>query len=143
MEVFAKPVDDGTLCYTNRFFLHGLRWMPQPARGRAGRLRAGEKLYPMPDPWNPADAGAVAVRTDAEPERYLIGYVPRYLAADITQVLLEGGCDPNLLDLRVERVDADAPLNQRILCRLRTCWPEGFEPCVGEEYQPLAQPQTA
>jgi hypothetical protein len=61
----------------------------------------------------------------------LIGHVPRYLAFDI------GSCEPDFIEVTVERVNPDAPLQHRLLCRMNACWPEGFRPCSGEDYLPL------
>ncbi|MFM7836846.1 MAG: hypothetical protein ACKPJD_34055, partial [Planctomycetaceae bacterium] len=31
-----------------------------------------------------------------------------------------------------------SPLQQRLLCRLESCWPDGFVPYATERYQPLS-----
>ena len=49
IEVFPCPVPDATNCYLNKFFLHGLRYMPESARERVQSLKEGEPLYLMPD----------------------------------------------------------------------------------------------
>jgi hypothetical protein len=35
-------------------------------------------------------------------------------------------------------VNRDAPLQQRLLCRMQSCWPDDFQPCSGHEFQPIA-----
>ncbi|HEY8751171.1 MAG TPA: hypothetical protein VIM11_24520 [Tepidisphaeraceae bacterium] len=47
-------------------------------------------------------------------------------------------CDPAFVELRVERVNPGAPLQQRLLCRMNSCWPSGFSPCHDEDFQPIA-----
>jgi hypothetical protein len=131
IEVFPCPMPDAVGCYLNRFFLHGIRWIPETAIERIRQLESGERLLLMPDPQNSADRNAVAVRTEAE--RTLIGYVPRYLARDVNTLLYE--CD--YVDLVVEQLNGDAPFQQRLLCSMRSCWPTGFRPCSGEEFQPI------
>lgn len=111
------------------------RWSPLAAIERVNHLGAGDPLAPMLDIANPHDAFAVAVRTTDERDRFLLGYVPRYLARDINSVCQN--CAPNFLDLRVERLNPGAPLQMRLLCRMRACWPENFKPCAGEEFQPI------
>jgi hypothetical protein len=37
----------------------------------------------------------------------------------------------------VEAVNLDAPLQQRLLCRMIAAWPEGFTPCAGEQFEPI------
>lgn len=134
LEVFPCPMPDSDGCYTNKFFLHGIRWMPPAAIERIGKLRPGESLGLMPDHNNNYDHQAVAVRTSIEgSDRFWIGYVPRYLASDVRQLCAQ--CDPDIIKVTVERVNLDAPLQHRLLCRMRACWPADFRPCAGPEYQ--------
>ncbi len=135
LEVFPCPVQDGDGCFLNKFFLHGVRYVPPAAIERINRLTTGDALVMMFDDFNRHDRLAVAVRTDDAEARFMIGYVPRYLAHDVR--LLCSQCHPDFIDLRVERVNPTAPLQQRVLCRMNSCWPDGFEPCGGEEFQPI------
>ncbi|CAN5438522.1 HIRAN domain-containing protein [soil metagenome] len=134
IEVFPCPVPDYTGCYLNRFFVHGLRYLPPQSHERLGRLKPGERLAMMPDIFNESDRNAVALRTTTG-ERMLVGYVPRYLARDVWQLL--SGCDPDYMDVVVARVNADAPLQQRLLCQMNACWPENFRPCSDESFLPI------
>lgn len=134
IEVFPCPVPDGNGCYLNKFFLHGLRWMPPAAMERINRLEPSEELFLMADFFNQSDSQAVALRTGAG-DRFMIGYVPRYLARDVWKIL--GECDPEFIHVYVERVNKDAPRQQRLLCRMNSCWPADFRPCDGEEFRPI------
>jgi hypothetical protein len=134
IEVFPCPVPDASGCYLNKFFLHGLRWMPPAAHERINRLEIGEQLYLMADFFNKSDSQAVALRT-GEGEPLMIGYVPRYLARDVGKILSE--CDPEFVHVFVERINKDAPRQQRLLCRMNACWPENLRPCDGEEFRPI------
>lgn len=133
VEVFPCPAPDPGGCYVNKFFLHGIRWLPDAAIERIGRLIDGERLKLMLDLQNEHDPQAVAVRTEAE--RMQIGYVPRYLAHDVWQLVQQ--CDVDFIELDVARVNRDAPLQNRVLCRMRACWPVGFQPCSGEFFAPI------
>jgi hypothetical protein len=133
VEVFPCPLPDVDGCYVNRFFLHGIRWFPAAAIERTARLTAGEQLKLMSDVQNSHDPYAVAVRTESE--RTLIGYVPRYLAHDVWHLVQQ--CGINFIDLFVDRVNSDAPLQNRVLCRMHACWPEGFQPCCGNDFLPI------
>lgn len=135
IELFPCPVPDEQGCYLNKFFLHGLRYMPEGAKERVLALRPDERLYPMLDLCNPADSNAVALRT-VEGDRVMLGYVPRYLAHDVWKLFQD--CEPDFIDVFVHKVNRDAPVQQRLLCRMHACWPEGFRPCSGEEFQPIA-----
>lgn len=138
IELFPEPVvnDDGWA--ENTFFLHGLRWLPEAAIQRVAQLTPGERLVPMPDPCNEVDRNAVAVRTLEQPT--LLGYVPRYLAPDLAKLLLE---EQPQLELTVKRVNADAPLQQRLLCRLKARWPEHVRPCSGPLFEPISNTALA
>lgn len=133
IEVFPCAIPDGEGCYLNKFFLHGIRLVPRWATDRINELKAGDKLCLMRDLQNPVDPRAVAVRTDAD--RVMIGYVPRYLAHDAGTLL--SARDVYFIELVVERVNRNAPLQNRLLCRMRGCWPEGFRPCFGEQFAPI------
>ena len=87
----------------------------------------------MPDPFNESDGYAMAVRTVEE--RMIVGYFPRYLARDAWRLLQE--CHPDFMRIFVERVNADAPLQQRLLCRMNACWPAGFHPCSDDSFLPI------
>jgi hypothetical protein len=133
VELFPCPVPDAQGCYSNKFFLHGIRWLPTLVLDRIGKLLEEEPLKLMLDLQNVHDPHAVAVRT--EEERTQIGYVPRYLARDVWQLVDE--CDVNFVKLFVARVNHDAPLQNRVLCRMRACWPDGFKPCGDDDFLPI------
>lgn len=132
IEVFPCPIPDMEGCYLNKFFLHGIRWMGPAAIDRISRLNPEEVLFVEPDVQNLADPNAVGVFT---PDGAKIGYVPRYFAHDVRKLL--SGCGGDFIDLFVERVNLDAPLQHRVLCRIHACWPDGFEPCSGDAFAPI------
>jgi len=134
VEVFPCPVPNLDGCYLNRFFLHGVRWAEEAGREYiAERLQASEQLRLEPEPSNIYDPHAVAIYPQHGESR--IGYAPRYLAHDIHTLL--GQCDPDFVTLQVDRINADAPLQQRVLCQMQACWPVDFEPCKSETFQPI------
>jgi len=134
IEVFPCPNPDVEGCYINKFFLHGLRWLPKASLDRASRLEAGEPLMLLPDVQNTDDRHAVALRTDAD--RMLVGYFPRYLANDVWELLQK--CEVDFMHVTVDRVNPTAPLQNRVLCQLRACWPVNFRPCSSDDFQPLS-----
>ncbi|MBX3437476.1 MAG: HIRAN domain-containing protein [Planctomycetaceae bacterium] len=139
VEVFPCPQPDADSCYFNKFFLHGIRWLPKFALARIGQLQQGDRLLLMLDLQNEYDPNAVAVRTDAD--RMLIGYFPRYLAHDVRQLV--NRCDVDFIELFVERVNSDAPLQNRVLCGMRACWPDDFVPCTGEDFESIPEQSSA
>jgi len=65
----------------------------------------------------------------------MLGYVPRYLARDVWRLVQE--CEVDFIELSVERINLDAPFQNRLLCRMRACWPNGFQPCSDDEFLPI------
>ena len=100
---------------------------------RIGHLMKGERLKLMADFQNTVDPQAVAVRTESE--RTMLGYVPRYLARDVWSLVQE--CEVDVIELSVERANLDAPLQNRLLCRMQACWPARFQPCRDDEFLPI------
>ena len=136
IEVFPCPGPDASGCYLNKFFLHGVRWVSEEAVERISELRRDDALRVKAEPSNPYDPDAMAVWTDEPSLR--IGYVPRYLAREVRQLREE--CGEDIAGLWVERVNSSAPLQQRLLCRMTACWPEGFHPCSQREFEPIPSP---
>jgi hypothetical protein len=133
IEVFPCPAPDAEGCYLSKLFLHGIRWVAPSAHERITSLQLGERLRLMLDIQNESDPNAVAVRTDHP--SVMIGYVPRYLARDVWTLVQN--CEVDFIHLSVDRVNPDAPTQNRVLCRMQACWPVGFEPCSGDEFLPI------
>jgi hypothetical protein len=133
IEVFPCPARDAAGRYLNKFFLHGIRWLPSAAAERVGTLTERERLLLMLDFQNEYDSQAVAVRTALE--LTMIGYVPRYLARDVWHLVQRS--EFGSVEVSVVRVNKDAPLQNRLLCLMSAGWPEGFRPCVGDDFLPI------
>jgi len=135
LELYAGPqrLATGDACV--QFFLHGVRHY-QTAE-TLERLTSGMALSLRPEDDNQFDRYAVAVDDKTECK---LGYVPRYLTQDI-RYLIEN-C-PDEVQLSVKQANADAPTQHQILCELQSCWPDGFEPCSGPDFQPVLHEDTA
>lgn len=129
--LYPKPMPNSAGRYETNFFCHGLRYIDEAAAARIATMKTGDPLFPMYDVRNTADTDAVAIRSN-DPSM-LLGYVPRPLARD-ARACIDGSL-PSRMDFRVRRVNPDAPLQFRLLCRLETDWPTGFAPCSDEAYQ--------
>ena len=140
LEVFPcpAPTSDGRLNHV--FYLHGLRWLNHEGRSRVAELQVGDGLKLSPESGNVRHRDAVAVLTAETPDGIKIGYVPRYLARDAGTLLrLADAVD---FHVQVDRINHDAPLQQRVLCRIQAPWPEGFRPCIGVEFEPVVDVET-
>ena len=133
LTVFPCPEPDPEGKYVVHFFSHGVRHLLDEARVRIAKLYAGERLYLMPDPQNPFDSWAIALRT-GDPAS-IVGYCPRYISRDFLEVLAN---NPDAVQVQVKRVNTDAPIQLRLLCTLTAKWPEKFKPCSSEDFAELA-----
>jgi hypothetical protein len=126
-----EPTPDGR--YELHFFARGLRHLGAEERARATRLLPGERLYLLKDLQNRQDTMALMLRTD-DPVT-IVGYVPRYHCADLSRLLQLVG--PEAVSVIVDRINLDAPIQYRLLCRLSAPWPAHFQPCADDEFEPI------
>lgn len=134
LEVFPCPLPNADGDYQTRFFLHGLRHAKPEAHAHVASLHRDDPLRVEVEDDNPRDPRAVAVLT-VDTQRLRLGYVPRYLARDVRALLARS--EPAEIDLRVVRVNSQAPLQMRLLCRLSAPWPQDFKLCAGDEFVPI------
>ena len=133
LELIPCPAPSSDRQYEAFFFARGLRYLESDSRARCLKLQPEERIYLARDVQNEKDAHAWLLRT-REPVS-VVGYAPRYYAAEFQRLMAM--LDATDLDVRVARVNPDAPIQYRLLCRLRTPWPQGFRPCAAEAYEPL------
>lgn len=134
LELFPCPAPDANKNYEVYFFSRGLRHMNADNQERARRLEPGENLYLMRDLQNEFDSMALLVRT-GDPIS-LVGYAPRYYSGEFTRLLQSAG--QGKVKVSVERVNSNAPLQYRVLCKLSSPWPSNFAPCSKGQYEALA-----
>ena len=127
LTVFPYPEPDPQGRYIAHFFSHGVRHLPDDARHRINVLHAGERLFLMPDPQNSYDGYAIALRTN-DPAT-IVGYCPRDVSGDFLEILEN---NPGSVEVHVKRVNAEAPMQLRLLCTLTADWPENFKPCSSD-----------
>lgn len=116
------------------FLSHGLRYLDPETLQRIEKLQVGERLS-LRHENNSHDEFALLVETQQEPIK--VGYCPRYLNRDLKVILDNTG-----IELSVERLNPDAPLQFRLLCKAVFNSPIGFDVFTGGEYQVLAQEKT-
>ncbi|MER9739673.1 MULTISPECIES: HIRAN domain-containing protein [unclassified Mesorhizobium] len=134
LEVHPVPELSPKGHYETVFFCHGMRHVLEQAQARTLALRPGEHLFPMLDMQNPFDPNAIALRS-SDPAA-MIGYCPRYLVGDLKKL---AAATQNSVRLSVRQVNADAPVQFRLLCELVSWWPPGFTPCDDEEHRTIAR----
>jgi hypothetical protein len=92
----------------------------------------GDSLDLTPVDDNPVDSFAIVLHTD-DPVK--AGFCPRYLAPDLRGLLKSGAP----WRLTVARVNPDAPIQFRLLCKLVFKLPHGTVFFVGEAFQPVSE----
>ena len=137
LELIPCPAPTEGNRYEVFFFARGLRHLSKDCQDRTLKLVTGERLYLAQDLQNGFDNTALLVRT-GDPVT-LVGYAPRYYSSDFTRLIKEVGS--NEVAVTVERVNADAPLQYRVLCKLSAPWPSGFGPCETGDFEMLSAVQ--
>lgn len=131
-EVFPAPRRNAAGRYAASFFVHGLRHYPAAEEAARG-LRPGDPVILQAEPQNPVDPRAVRVLTIVH--ETLLGFVPRYLCADVHELLAS---DPQAVRTTVRRVNPPpAPAQFRVLCSVEAPWPAGFQPLSSPDFEPL------
>ena len=108
--------------------------MPQQSQNEALSLSEGEKLYLMADLQNNYNLNAMALRTAS---REIIGYLPNYMANEAYRLLET--CDRDSIEFTISQVNADAPMNFALLCKLDACWNEGSLPFSDIAFEPISK----
>ncbi|MEM9881712.1 MAG: DNA-binding protein [Planctomycetota bacterium] len=138
IEVFAQPDRDRDGCYRSFFLAHGIRYLhPDLQRTLMDSVRIGDRLFLQWDTQNPADHQAMSLRTA---NHLAAGFVPRYLTDDAWRLQREQDLCGWPIEITVAHVNpAPAPMQQRLVCRMEACWPDGFVPFSGDAYQPVPE----
>jgi hypothetical protein len=133
LEILPCPFPTSEGKYEVLFFSHGLSHMDKSAIERVNELKPDDRLFLMYDLQNKYDSLAITLRTD-DPVTHA-GYCPRYLTKDFRGIMNKSGY--SIPRVSVEQVNRNAPLQLRLLCRFSSPWPESFQPCSDESFDPL------
>lgn len=131
LELIPCPEPTSSNQYEVYFFCRGIRHMSPDSQARSLTLVKGEQLYLTKDIQNVSDGMALILRTD-DPVT-LVGYVPRYYSAEFSRLIDLVGADAP--KVTVEKVNADAPIQYRVLCKFSAPWPMQFQPCQTGLYE--------
>lgn len=109
------------------FFLsHGLRHLDQVSLQRIGRLHSGDPLAFRREDSNNHDHFDLALETE---ESTKVGYCPRYLNRDLCRIM-----EKTTVHLTVERLNHDASIQFRLLCKAVFALPLRFNLFADDEY---------
>lgn len=96
------------------FFAHGLSHLQRSASDRVSKLKSGDTLKLSLDVQNNYDQHAVLIRADNPAE--IVGFCPRYITKDVTELFTRYDSQ---IEVTVESLCDEAPLNYRLMCKLR------------------------
>ncbi len=132
LELFPLPEFEQEYGYRTWFWAHGLRHVQIEGLRRVLQLRPDEQVFPQCDSGNPVDSSAIELLSV---DGLRVGYMPSYLLDDAHN--LQDTC--SFCEVYVDRLNPPpAPMQQRLLFRLESCWPDGFVPYSTTRYQPLS-----
>ena len=136
LEVFPKIEKTPESSFSCRFFLHGIRYLPESGHSRVDVLTSGERLQVAVELNNPATGNAIQLQST---DKHIVGYAPRYLIADLSHAMK----GHPYVDAKVIRVNHDeAPLARRVLVEICGKLPPDYEPMSSERFVPIADSQS-
>jgi hypothetical protein len=112
------------------FFAHGMRYLSEDEQAVIPRLSRGEPLQLKPEDGNTEDRHALVLASEGVTR---VGYCPRYLSQDLHRILQR-----TPVDLSIEKVNDDAPLQFLLLCKAVFRLPEGRALYDADKHQPIA-----
>jgi hypothetical protein len=133
-QLFAVPEQHNGR-YENTFFIHGSRYVAEEVAD-GNLLREGDRLLLQLDIQNSVDPGAIALRTDNDEHKVIVGYIPRVMQSDVRTLLDK--TEAHAVTVHVSAVSNDAPHMLKHRCLLTAPWPSGFTPYSGPDFQPVA-----
>ncbi len=121
------------------FFPRGLRYQPPQVVSQIVEVREQSPLYFMRDVQNEKDAKALAIRAE-RPHPMLLGYVPRYYCAGLSDLLDNS---PTQVKARVKRINPDAPLDMKVLVSVEALVTPGFDVLAPmQDFRPINEGQV-
>jgi len=133
LQLFPIPEKNENDNYEVLFFSHGISHIIEHYVKRLSKLNDNDKLFILKDVQNEVDSFALALRTKDDPVE-LLGYCPSFLVKDFYK-LMELNGNKNV-SITIKKVNHDAPLQLKLLCKFSTKWSKDFEPFCGEEFKP-------
>ena len=133
-EVFPAIEPDADGWFQTRFILHGLHHTNPDAIRRTASLEVGEWLFLSFELCNPDAVHAITVTTH---DKYILGWLPRYLVDGLHQ---DNAWMVTDVKANVAQVNLDAPLGHRLLVDFSGKLPVGFRPMDDlPQYQPIVR----
>jgi len=132
LQLFPMPEINPEGNYEVLFFSHGISHMSKHYTKRLDTLNKDDSLLIVKDIQNKFDDKALLLRTESDPVE-LLGYCPSFFVEDFNKLMRLNG-DKNV-HVTVQKVNKDAPLQLKLLCKLTTKWPKNFKSFDNEDFK--------
>lgn len=132
LQLFPIPKKNAEGNYEVLFFSHGISHIAEHYVKRLSKLQNNDRLLILKDIQNEVDSSALALRTQDKPVE-LLGYCPSFFVKDFNKLLMING-EQNVV-ITVHKINHDAPLQLKLLCKFVTKWPQDFQPFIGDEFK--------
>lgn len=133
LQLFPVPIKENNQ-YTLSFFAQGISHLTEKHQLRIEQLTKGDKLYFCADLENQQDKNAHLLRTDDPVE--MVGYCPRYFAKDFKKLF---NLSEKTFNIKVQKVNKDAPEQLRLLCEINCDWHSNFSPFSDPEFKKFTE----
>jgi len=119
--------------YEVSFFVNGIRYLTTNSIDRIDRFEKNRSLYLMRDIQNKFDSSALVLRTDDPVE--IVGYCPAFFVDEFNKLIEINNAEN--IKVSVVKLNSQAPLQFRLLCKLSTLWPSDFISFDQEAFQTI------
>ncbi|MDA0697378.1 MAG: hypothetical protein O2793_13330 [Proteobacteria bacterium] len=126
--VFSVPEQQNGF-YFNTFFVSGIRHLDKVQKSKIQMLQENQTIAYELEDLNINDPHAILLFE--KETRTTIGYYPRYLTDDLRKL----HSLHSSVEIKVVKVNLDAPEQFRLLCRTKAKWPKYFQTCNHHEFQ--------
>lgn len=133
LQLFPIPEKNEDGNYEVLFFSHGISHLAPEYVNRHSKLKKDDKLLLLKDIQNEVDSDALVLRTKDDPVE-LLGYCPSFFVKDFNKLMKLNGNKE--IKVTVQKVNHDAPLQLKLLCKLSTKWPDKFTSFDNEDFMP-------
>lgn len=135
LQLFPIPEKTENGNYEVLFFSHGISHMAEHYVNRLSELKKDNELCILKDIQNESDSLALVLRTKDDPAE-LMGYCPSFFVEDFNLLLDKNGV--NNVKVTVQKINIDAPMQLKLLCKLTTKWTKEFNVFDSEEFKPYS-----
>ena len=135
IEVFAPPTRNEHGALTTLFFARGIRHR-EGALEIVKNLKVGDQLTLADEPDNKVNS--LAIHLDSK-QGGPIGWLPNYLINTVRDIRQLAGHDAVTVTADHINEPEVAPY-MRLICRLTSPWPDGYEPFSDADFQPIINP---